>query len=244
MAQGNKMCTLTEPEMAHGGNMNLSKPKSIRRVALVILLVAISIAAFWGGKSLRDEYYPVAVDPSESWEPFVSGLDATREQLFVDLDGTSLETEIFIPNGGRDRKAAIVFATGSGDSLYQNYAWGLIETFILDVFLPRDTAVVLYNKRGMGKSEGDYTRSSIDGRTADVLTVVRAVADHPRVDTTQIGLVGHSEGGWVVTQAAADGSDIAFFISLAGPATTRIEQAIDMCTHEAKRSGLLRGENG
>ena len=165
-----------------------------------ILLVA---GLLYGAKLFRDEYLPVPVDPSPEWEPFVSTLDVQREYLFVDSDGIKLEAELFIPNGGREKKSAIVFAVGSGDLLYQNYSPGFVEKYILDLFLSRDMAVLLMNKRGMGLSDGDYTRNSIEGRAEDVYAAATQIMSHPQIDETRIGLVGHSQGGWVVTRAAA-----------------------------------------
>lgn len=219
--------------------MKLTKSRTIRRIAIIVIGMFAAVGLFTGGKSLRDEYYPVRVDPSSEWEPFISSLDIRHEAFFVVSNGTKLEAELFIPKGGTERKPAVIFAPGSGDSLYQNYAPGFVETYILNVFLSRDMAVLLVNKRGMGLSEGDYTRGSIEARAFDVYSAVQSIQSHPDIDETNIGLVGHSEGGWVVTQAASDHPDIAFFVSLAGPTTTRMEQAIDMYTHEAQCAGLV-----
>ena len=65
----------------------------------------------------------------------LSELSIEREQFFVQSGDLRLEADLLIPSGGSDRKAAVAFSPGSGDSLYQNYAKGLIETYILDVFL-------------------------------------------------------------------------------------------------------------
>jgi pimeloyl-ACP methyl ester carboxylesterase len=204
------------------------------------MVVGAVLAAllFYGGRSVYYEYYPVEVYPSESWEPFVSSLDAQREAFFIEVDGINLEAELFIPNGGVTQKPTVIFSPGSGDSLYQNYGFGLIETYVLDVFLARDMSVLLVNKRGMGQSEGLYTSGSIAGRAEDLLSVVEKVKNHPQIDVDNIGLVGHSEGGWVVSYAAAQNPEIAFFISLAGPTITKMEQAIDMYSYEAICAGL------
>ena len=98
--------------------------------------------------------------------------------------------------------------------------------------------MLLVNKRGMGASDGLYTDLSIERRAEDVLISAQAIHTHPKIDSEQIGLVGHSEGGWVVTYAAAQNPEIAFFINLAGPTVIRMEQAVDMYTFEAICSGL------
>lgn len=209
-----------------------------KRNILIIIGLLLVMGLFYGGRSVYYEFYPVPKEPSAEWEPFVSALDVQREAFFVDVYGIKLEAELFIPNGGAEKKPAIVFSPGSGDSLYQNYSPDFIETYVLDIFLAHDFAVLLVNKRGMGLSEGLYTDQSIEGRAEDVLVSVRAIQTHPQIDAEKIGLVGHSEGGWVVTYAAAQNPEIAFFINLAGPTIIRKEQAEDMYTFEATCSDL------
>jgi pimeloyl-ACP methyl ester carboxylesterase len=209
-----------------------------KRNILIIIGLLLAAGLFYGGRSVYYEYYPVPKEPSTEWEPFVSMLDVQREAFFVNVDGIKLEAELFIPNGGAEKKPAIVFSPGSGDMLYQNYSPDFVETYILEFFLSHDFAVLLVNKRGMGLSEGLYTDQSIEGRAEDVLASARAIQTHPQIDADKIGLVGHSEGGWVVTYAAAQNLEIAFFINLAGPTIIRKEQAEDMYTFEAICSGF------
>jgi pimeloyl-ACP methyl ester carboxylesterase len=208
-----------------------------------VVSLFLVVGLFFGGRSVYYEYYPMPKEPSAELEPYVSTLDVQREAFFVDVDGIKLEAELFIPNGGAAQKPAIIFSPGSGDSLYQNYAPNFIETYILDLFLSHDFVVLLVNKRGMGLSEGLYTVQSIEGRAEDVLASVQAIETHSRIDAKNIGLVGHSEGGWVVTYAAAQNPEIAFFINLAGPTIIRKEQAEDMYTFEAICSGLEGDES-
>ena len=209
-----------------------------KRNILIVVGLVLTALLFFGGRSIYYEYYPIEVYPSQSWEPFVSSLDAQKEALFIGVDGINLEAELFIPNGGAEQKPVVIFSPGSGDTIYQNYGFELVETYVLDVFLEKDMSVLLINKRGMGQSEGLYTDSSIEGRAEDLLMVVEEIQSHPRIDGDQIGLVGHSEGGWVVAYSAAQNPEIAFFISLAGPTITKMEQAIDMYSYEAICSGL------
>jgi pimeloyl-ACP methyl ester carboxylesterase len=209
-----------------------------KRNILIIVGLLLAAGLIYGGRSVYYEYYPVPIYPSAEWEPFVSSLDAHREAFFIEVEGINLEAELFIPNGGAEQKLTVIFSPGSGDTIYQNYGFGLVETYVLDVFLARDMSVLLINKRGMGQSEGLYTDSSITGRAEDLLAVVEEIKNHPQIDADQIGLVGHSEGGWVVAYAAAQNPEITFFISLAGPTITKMEQAIDMYSYEAICSGL------
>lgn len=210
------------------------KKKVIFTIVGILLIVGILFAA----RSIRDSHYPIPIKPSAEWEPYVSALDAQRESFFVERDGIKLEADLFIPTGGADQKPAVVFAGGSGDGLYQNYAPGFVEDFILDEFLENGFAVLLVNKRGMGESEGNYVKSSIQDRADDIYAAVQSIQSHPEIDGAKVGLIGHSQGGWVVIQAAADHAEIAFFISLAGPTTTMRENAADNAYHTGACMGL------
>jgi len=203
----------------------------IKRNLLILAFVIFMPLLLWGGYQIRLEHYPVNIQPSERWEPFISSLNADREPYFVESDGVLLEAELFVPRNGRSAKPAIVFSPGSGDSLYQNYSPDMIETAVLDLFLQRDIAVLLVNKRGMGASEGNWTKIDFQGRADDLYTAVATLHNHPAIDSAQIGLVGHSQGGWIVSLTAAQHPDIAFFISLAGPTTTVATNMLDNYTN-------------
>jgi pimeloyl-ACP methyl ester carboxylesterase len=199
----------------------------------------VTAGIFFAARYVRDEHYPIPIQPSESWEPYVNSLDAQRETLFVEAsDGTKLEADLFIPNGGQEMKPAVVFTPGSGDSLYQRYSPGLVETYVIDLFLERDFAVMLVNKRGMGQSEGNYVKNSIEGRADDLYTAVSFAQNHSNIDPENVGVIGHSQGGWVVAQAASEHPDIAFFISLAGPTMTMRENSLDNQYHYALCQGM------
>ncbi len=208
-----------------------------KKITQSIISLLLIVGLYFGVKKIREDHYPLPIKPSENWAPYVSSLDAQREALFVESDGMKLEADLFIPDGGQEQKPAVVFTPGSGDTLYQNYSGALVET-LLEVFLSHDLAVLLVNKRGLGQSEGNYVKNSIEGRAEDIYAAAESIKNHPRIDADNIGLVGHSQGGWVVVQAAAEHPDIAFFINLAGPTTTMLENAADNIYHVGRCQGM------
>jgi alpha/beta superfamily hydrolase len=208
---------------------------------LVAALLVVWLAGWLIGDRLPP--YPVTAEPSPTWEAYLHSLDAQREELLVQAeDGARIQATLFLPNGGSERKAAVVWTPGSSDGVYHNYGWGLIETYVLDVFTARDMAVLLTNKRGVGESEGNWYRNGIEGRAEDVYAAVQALQAHPAIDAARIGLVGHSQGGWVVTQAAAQHDEIAFTISLAGPTTSVWGNAEDNYRHLYRCEGYTGEE--
>jgi hypothetical protein len=164
-------------------------------------------------------------------------LDVQREQFFVQSGDLLLEADLLVPAGGSETKGAVVFSPGSGDSLYQNYAKGLIKAYVLDVFLQRDLAVLFINKRGMGSSEGNWVKNDFQGRADDLYAGVQHLQNHPAISPERIGLIGHSQGGWIVNLVASQHAEIAFFISLVGPVTTVEEQIEDTYENDLRCQG-------
>ena len=214
-----------------------------KRWILVAVGLVVVIGIVFLVRQIRLNHYPITAEPSPTWEPYIRALDARREQFYVEAaDGVRIGGELFIPNGGSERKAAVVWTPGSSDGAYHDYAWGFIETYVLDVFLSRDMAVLLTNKRGVGQSEGNWLRQGIEGRADDVYAAAQALKRHPSIDANKIGLVGHSQGGWVVLHAAAQHDDIAFFISLVGPTTSVMRNAEDNRWHIYRCQGYEGAE--
>ena len=65
----------------------------------------------------------------------------------------------------------------------------------------------VFDKRGTGESEGNYTQNFPD-LAEDVKAAVEFLATQPEVDPARIGLVGYSQGGWIAPLAAAQGAPV------------------------------------
>ncbi|MDD3876088.1 MAG: prolyl oligopeptidase family serine peptidase [Bacteroidales bacterium] len=115
----------------------------------------------------------------------------------------------------------VVLISGSGP---QNRNEEILEhkpfLIIADYFSTRGIAVLRFDDRGVGNSGGVFsTATSMDFAT-DVEAAVAFLRQHPRVDTSHIGLIGHSEGGMIAPIVASNDRSIAFIILLAGPGLT------------------------
>ena len=181
---------------------------------------------------------PVQPEPTMEWQGMIAERGLARERFFVQNSNVELEAEIVRAENAADDQPAVLFIPGSGSTTYQAYAPGVIERWVLDVFIPRDYAVVFVNKRGMGESGGNWMHNDFQGRAEDVLAVVKHIRQLEGVDPDKIGLIGHSQGGWVANLAASQDPSIAFFISLAGPVTTVQEQMTDIYENDFRCQGL------
>ena len=74
-----------------------------------------------------------------------------------------------------------------------------------------------YDDRGVGASTGVFKLATPDDFIADALAAVDRLRTHPAIDTTRIGLIGHSQGGIYAPRMAVLRPDIAFIVMMAGP---------------------------
>jgi uncharacterized protein len=160
---------------------------------------------------------------------------ATTAVDAVDLDFQStagtLSGTLFLPPGDGPFPA-VIFLAGSGDESYRtgwegerrSWFWPELQAW----FAGRGHAVYIFDKPGIGRSEGDWRKEDFGDRADNALAAVQMLAARPEVDATRIGLLGHSQGGWIAVKAAAQGAkEVAYVVSLAGPATGVREQIIE-----------------
>ena len=74
--------------------------------------------------------------------------------------------------------------------------------------------------RGVGGSSGDLSEATYGDLTNDVLAGIAFLKDRPDIDSTRIGLFGHSEGGYLAPLVAERSHEVAFVIMMAGPAVS------------------------
>lgn len=154
----------------------------------------------------------------------IGAVETNRTDLTIPVDGAQIEAQLIRPAGTEGLLGAVVFAGGSGSGDFDDYAGGLNRKLVEDIFLPRGYAVLYYNKRGIGESTGNWRWGSIERRAEDTLELVEYLRALPDINPDKIGLIGHSQGGWVVLHAAGLDPSLAFAITLAGPTVSVREQ--------------------
>ncbi|WP_299820173.1 alpha/beta fold hydrolase [uncultured Pontibacter sp.] len=122
------------------------------------------------------------------------------------------------PRGAKTKVPAIVFCVGSSrSSTVANYA-SLLDS-LFEQHLPLDSIALLYfDKRGVGESEGKWYNTDFEGRAADAKAAADYLASLPMIDKSRIAVAGHSQGGWITQVCLAKYPDtFVGGISLAGP---------------------------
>jgi uncharacterized protein len=113
---------------------------------------------------------------------------------------------------------AVLLITGSGPHDRDESIVGHKPFLVLADYLTRKGIVVLRaDKRGVGESQGDYSKAVMSDFASDADAGVAYLKIRGEVDHRKIGLVGHSEGAIEAPMAAAHNQDVAFIVMMAGP---------------------------
>lgn len=120
--------------------------------------------------------------------------------------GITFGATLVLPEGAGPYPA-LVLVTGAGPALRNQF--GALPYLLASQGL----SVLMYDKRGSGATTGTFGDwLSIDTLAADALAGVRYLTTRPDIDTMRIGMLGASQGGWVVPLAASQSSRIAFIV--------------------------------
>ena len=164
-----------------------------------------------------------------------------RSNIGATSGSVKLAGSLWVPTNRAPSKLLLMYP-GSGPSDRDN-----------DVFFPpirralidAGVAVASFDKRGVGSSSGNWLEAGIDDQAADLCAFLQETRS--LVPGIPIGLFGHSQGGWVVLEAAHSAS-VDFVITSSGPAVTpRVQEEfstrnglVGIHTGEPPISDLLR----
>jgi dienelactone hydrolase len=142
--------------------------------------------------------------------------------IAFESEGATMRGRLDLP-GGPAPHPAVVIVHGSGKSTA-----GLADG---DFLTAHGVAVLVYDKRGTGRSEGSYT-FDFSRLARDVSAAVDFLRAHPEIDPSRIGLCGYSQGGWVAPLAASLNPAVRFVVVGYGMIESPAEEArLEMCAH-------------
>jgi pimeloyl-ACP methyl ester carboxylesterase len=131
-------------------------------------------------------------------------------------DGIKLAGTLTLPQGQGPFPAAILI-TGSGAQDRDETIFGHKPFLVLaDYLTRRGIAVLRADDRGVGGSSGNVQDATSADFADDVRAGIEFLKNHNEINTAQIGLIGHSEGGIIAPLVAGRSRDVAFIVLLAG----------------------------
>lgn len=115
---------------------------------------------------------------------------------------------------GKEKFPAVVLISGSGAQTRK----GNKPFLALSDFLVRNGIAVLhYDDRGVGESEGDMLTATSANFATDVEAAVDFLRSRNEINSAKIGLIGHSEGGMIAPMVASKSDKVAFLVLMAAP---------------------------
>lgn len=175
-------------------------PGFVRTTALAILMTAI------GGAGL-------AAEP-------------TSEEVTFSSSDLTLVGTLTLP-AGEGAFPALVTIAGSGPQNRDSEILGVpgYRPFaqLAPLLAEQGVAVLRFDERGVGASEGDNAVATSADLAGDVEAAAAFLRGRGDIDPDRIGLLGHSEGGMIAAMIAARDPGIAFVIALAPPVADPLE---------------------
>ena len=112
---------------------------------------------------------------------------------------------------------------------YNDHSQNLVES---------SYAVLRYDSPGVGKSTGSIIGENLDHRAKEAVSAVEYLQSRDDIVRNQIGLWGHSQGGWICQKAAAMSDKVSFIIPVSGPGVSVEIQEVYRVEMQSRGAGL------
>ncbi len=148
-----------------------------------------------------------------------------------------LAATLTYPKSGHHFATAILI-TGSGlqdrdETIFYHKPFAVIA----DYLTKKGYAVLRVDDRTMGKSTGDVQHATSADYANDVIAGINYLKTRMEIDTAEIGLIGHSEGGFIAPIVYEKWPHLGFIISLAGTGVPGAEILLRQQTDPVKTMG-------
>lgn len=177
-------------------------------ISIIIVLLLLPVV-------LKKKNHPALIGPD------LSQLEYSETFFKNTYDNLQLSGMIFLPEDEGPFPTAIIIH-GSGTSR-RNNVWYLTVAQHLQ---QNGIAVLLPDKRGSEKSEGEWLGASFEELATDTISAIDFVKNQKMFEYSAIGLLGMSQGGWIAPIAASKSDDVSFVVSMSGATVTTEEQLL------------------
>lgn len=162
--------------------------------------------------------------PQEPKAPFpykIEEIEFTNAKENINLAGT-----LTLPQK-KEKSSAVILIAGSGPNDRDETIFGHKPFWVLADYLSRNgIAVLRYDKRGVEKSGGEYFTATTQDFADDAEAALNYLKSRKEIDTSNIGLIGHSEGGIIAPMIASQNKDVQFIVLMAGLGVSGIELSL------------------
>jgi hypothetical protein len=135
-----------------------------------------------------------------------------NEKVKISLAGT-----LTLPSGNGPFPAAVLLSDSGPHDRDETLAGHHPLLILADHLTRKSFAVLRFDKRGIGKSTGDYASATTEDFAGDAEAALAYLKTRKEIAARKIGLIGHGEGGMIAPIVAARSKDVAWMVSLASP---------------------------
>lgn len=138
-------------------------------------------------------------------------IQAASEEVVTLLSGRwHLSGSLYLPKTSPPYPV-VIFLHGDGA---QDRTLSGGYNIIINTLLRQGVACFSYDKAGVGLSEGDWLTQNMKDRSEEVQSILKWLKT--RSDVNQIGVMGFSQGGWVISELALAEAPVDFYIVVGG----------------------------
>ena len=188
---------------------------------------------------LKKSKIPISNKPNRPQEPQAPFPYEVKEVKFKNsVDNITLKGTLTIPKG-KGPFPAVVLVSGSGpqnrDEEIMSHKPFLV---IADYLTKNGIAVLRYDDRGVGESEGDFQKATTADFALDAQSAYIYLKGVKKIDKIKVGLLGHSEGGMVAQMVAAADTQVRMIVLLAAPGVKISELMLKQTEMNLKMNGI------
>ena len=156
------------------------------------------------------------------------------------VDGVTLAGTLSLPKGQSPSKVVVLISGSGPQNRDEEVASFNHRPFLVlsDYLTRQGIGVLRYDDRGINESTGDFASATTADFSKDTEAAVHYLKARKDLQNTQIGLIGHSEGGMIAPMVAARNKAVDFIVLLAGPGIPIDELMLTQARKVSQASGV------
>lgn len=160
-----------------------------------------------------------------------------NDQANLTLAGT-----LTLPRGPGPFPAAVLLSDSGPHDRDESIAGHRPFLVLADHLTRKGVAVLRFDKRGIGKSNGDYANATTEDFANDAEAALAYLKTRKEIDSKKTGLIGHSEGGIIAPMVATHSQSVAWIVLLAVPGLRGEEVLLLQSEQILRTAGVNEGE--
>ena len=158
------------------------------------------------------------------------------------------EEEVTFGNGPVSLSGTVIYPAGPGPFpgvvfLHGSGAEGRwASRYLANAFARRGIAALIYDKRGVGTSTGQWREAGFAELVGDASAAVEALRSRPRISPDRVGIHGHSQGGTIAPWVANENPHVAFVVASAAAGMSMAETEIYSLGNAVGLRGMAEAE--